>query len=231
MAALASLLIQSHYNVLSFPFSLSSPFTELTPSSYIKDCKSQTEELIIMLVFEGPDNSGKSTIASYVSHELGIPLYHFGKPPKNVMDLRNRLKFMLENHDRYIFDRIPLISEQVYSILRTQNLLSVLNNAECFYTRFRDLNPLVVYCRPSTSIMLEGHKGKKHDSPEHLAAVEEKALQLIERYDQVMNSEYLPPCWYFDYTKQEHDVFLQEVEEELQQRKQYQEFYNQPRSN
>lgn len=182
-----------------------------------------------MLIFEGPDNSGKSTIASYVSHELGIPLYHFGKPPKTIDELRNRIDFLLINHDRFIFDRIPLISEQVYSILRHCNMMSILDEANTHYVHLKELNPLIVYCRPSIPTMLEGHKKKQYDSPEHIRSVEKRALELIERYDQVMNSEYLPPCWYFDYTKQEHDVFLLEIEEELQVREHYQEFYNQPK--
>ena len=61
-----------------------------------------------MLIFEGPDNSGKSTIASYISYELNIPLHHFGKLPSNIDEFKNRVEFMFDNKDNYIFDRIPL---------------------------------------------------------------------------------------------------------------------------
>lgn len=174
-----------------------------------------------MLIFEGPDNSGKSTVSSYISHELGIPLHHFGKPPKTIDELKNRIDFMFNNHDRYIFDRIPLISEQVYSILRDVNLMSVIDEAGWHYNRLRSLNPIIIYCRPPLEVILEKHQGKDYDSPEHLKSVEKKAIELIKRYDQVMSSEYLPPHWSFDYTKQEHDVFLAQVEEELRDRDQY----------
>lgn len=180
-----------------------------------------------MIIFEGPDNSGKSTIASYISHELGIPLHHFGKPPKNEGELIDRINFMFENKDFLIFDRCPLISEQVYSILRDKNLMSVIDEANSYYIRLREINPIIVYCRPSIETMVETlHNAKEHDDLEHLVMIEDRNLELIKRYDEVMNSEYLPPHWTFDYTKQEHDPFLSAIEENVIARGHYKVFYN-----
>ena len=175
-----------------------------------------------MLVFEGPDNSGKTTLASYVSHELGIPLYHFGKPPKNVKDLEQRIEFLLNNHDQYIFDRIPLVSEPVYSVLRDHNMMNLLSGEAEYYTIFRELNPLLIYCRPPTEVILEGHVGKPDEDLVHVFMVEENARLLIKRYDAVMSSEYMPPHWRYDYTTQEHDVLIPKIRAEISKRKQYQ---------
>lgn len=175
-----------------------------------------------MLIFEGPDNSGKSTISAYLSYELGIPLHHFGKPPKNIKELEGRIAFMFDNYDKYIFDRVPLISEQVYSILRSKNLMSMVDEPSWHYRRLRSLDPLIIYCRPSNATLINiEHQRKKYDSETHLREVEKNKLGLIERYDQVMSSEYLPPNWLFDYTKQEHDLFLRDVEDELIRRGHY----------
>lgn len=180
-----------------------------------------------MIIFEGPDNSGKSTIASYIAHELGIPLHHFGKPPKNEIELKNRIDFMFENKDFLIFDRVPLISEQIYSILREKNLMSVIDEANAYYVRLREINPIIIYCRPAVEVMVETlHEAKTYDSKDHMLAVENKFLDLIDRYDQVMESEYLPKPWYFDYTKQEHDIFLAQLEDEVIKRNLYKPFYN-----
>lgn len=180
-----------------------------------------------MLIFEGPDNSGKSTIASYVSHELGIPLWHFGKPPSTVEQLRKRIHFMLDNKDFLIFDRIPLISEPVYSMLRNKNLMSSLTDSgEVYYKKLRDIKPIIVYCRPPLGTIIEAfHHGKEYDTKEHLASVEEKQIALINRYDEIMRDSRLPPHWNFDYTTQEHDSFLEKIEDEIINRKHYSNFY------
>lgn len=182
-----------------------------------------------MLIFEGPDNSGKSTIAAHAAHELGIPLHHFGGPPKHVSELITRIKFMFYYRDKYIFDRVPLISEQVYSILRPVNLINQLDDDKVtsFYKELREIEPVIVYCRPPLEILLDtAHAKKEHDTPEHINKVLANTREIVDRYDQVMEDAHMPRHWVFDYTKQEHDVFLREIENEVIKRGFYKERKN-----
>lgn len=175
-----------------------------------------------MLIIEGPDNAGKTTLANYLSQELGIPIHHFGAPPENFTQLLSRVIFCMNNKDHFIYDRIPLVSEHVYSILRNRNLIHELyNNGEQHYKDLRETNPILIYCRPPVKKMLEGHKGKEHDTQEHLDFVRDNAQKLIDRYDQLMDDEHMPPYWVFDYTEQSRENILEQVKEAIKERGQF----------
>lgn len=168
-----------------------------------------------MIIIEGPDNSGKSTLANYIAREVNKPLHHFGGPPKNFTQLLSRINFCEQNHDQYVFDRIPLISEPVYSILRNRNLVHELNDAESHYRTLRDLEPIIIYCRPPRETMVKGHKGKQHDSQAQLDFIEENAEELITRYDEMMDNEFLSPTWTYDYTRDDPEVLVKQIKETL----------------
>lgn len=169
-----------------------------------------------MIVIEGPDNSGKSTFAAHLSYEFGIPVYHAGGPPASKKEIFGRVNFILENHNKFIFDRIPLISEPVYCILRGGQNLFEGEEAEELYRRLRDINPLVIYCRPPDDIVLDmsNHKVKAHDSAEHLRQVTENSKKLMHRYDEVIDMPQLPSYYTYDYTLQEHDQLIEVLRHE-----------------
>lgn len=168
-----------------------------------------------MIIIEGPDNSGKSTLATYLGYELNIEVYHGGGPPASEEQLLQRINFCLDNHDKYIFDRIPLISEPVYSILRPQG--NMLANHEDLYYHFRKLKPIIIYCRPQTGLLLnwEKHNVKAYDSKDHVEKVIEKAEQLVNRYDEVMNSEFLPSHLTYNYEEDGYDKIVEDVRNEI----------------
>ncbi len=133
------------------------------------------------LIFEGPDGSGKSYTAEYISSAVGLPIHHFGGPPQTQDEMEKRLEILL-SIDNVIFDRIPYISEQIYGpIVRGKALIDLTD------WEFKIPFP-VIYCRPSKETILKTQlEVKPHKSKEHLDSVKENLEKIISSYDQLMD--------------------------------------------
>lgn len=176
-----------------------------------------------MIIIEGPDNSGKSGIANYLHADLGVPLYHAGGPPKSKEDIVKRAEFLLDNYGRFIFDRAALISEPVYSLLRHEGN-SLLGEELHLYSKLRNLNPIIIYCRPPIERLMNFDKHvvkKEYDTPDHVAAVEKNAMQLINRYDQLFEDGMLPPHIPYDYSKDDKAMVTKTVRRLITERHKY----------
>lgn len=152
-----------------------------------------------MIIIEGPDNSGKSTLINSLVKDFNLLIADKPHgPPKNIMDLVSRTTKLLLRQDstRYILDRHPLFSESVYGpILRDKNLwesnkpikdllLTILNQANSEGTVF------IIYCRPPDEIVLnlDTHQIKSYDTIEHLEGLKNKSHEILEAYDNLMSS-------------------------------------------
>jgi len=185
-----------------------------------------------MIILEGPDSSGKTTLAHALSETLGIPVHHFGGPPESAAELRERIDFMFDNKDFLIYDRIPLISEQVFSILRRQNYMNVLTNSNADHVRLQELKPILIYCRPSDELLMAcNHQVSEHDTEDHIKAVEAHKKALLERYDHVMGSDLMPRYWKYDYTKMNVGGLITRVESTIKERNHYPQFHLGKRDN
>jgi len=153
-----------------------------------------------MIILEGPDGSGKSTLARHLSHVLNLPYHHFGGPPSSKQEIAHRVKFMFDNHDKYVFDRIPLISELVYSQIRSTQE-SLMNDEEIIeaFGELNSLKPILIYCRAPLSIMMNNQKPKKHDSVQHLEALQKLYRVIVDTYDDIMNDTLMPWAVTYNY--------------------------------
>lgn len=139
-----------------------------------------------MIVVEGFDGAGKSTLAEAIGAKLGWPVLHTGGPTKDAADVilcLDRSKQRLRQ--RCVQDRITHISESVYSMLthpaKAARALDRLREVEMAW--------VVVYCRPPDAALIEAlarHTAKEWDTKEHLATIASSVEQLIRIYDAVM---------------------------------------------
>lgn len=156
-----------------------------------------------MIILEGPDGGGKSTLAQALSEALGVPRHHSGGPPKNAQEIAQRHRRVLEAlRDRkpIIFDRVPAVSDPIYGpIIRGATPIT-----HDMVLELRDALVLpIIYCRPPISVLLrvqDGHEVKEHETEEHVRGVMQHQQKIIEAYDQVMDERFLTRHWVYDFT-------------------------------
>lgn len=115
----------------------------------------------LTLVIEGPDGSGKTTLANALSEELRWPLAEkaVAHDTTTTLDLRQYAEKTVEGGlQRKIFDRHCLISEPIYGpIMRgglRHNMSSPLWYNDIWH-RFLGTRPLIVFCLPPLDVVMK----------------------------------------------------------------------------
>jgi hypothetical protein len=168
----------------------------------------------MLVILEGMDNSGKSTLAMKLHEALDFPIikppsynkvYKQGEKAQDACFLWNEniLKETKRgNHPcySYIFDRHQLISTPVYEpVLFKRNTLVMHPWFGRLVYQFAENAPLIVYCRPPAEVILN------FGDREQMKGVREEGIALLERYDIVIDQ--LKRAGFdvieYDYTKPE----------------------------
>lgn len=158
-----------------------------------------------MIIIEGSDNSGKSTLAQELSLMLNMPLHHSGGPPRNADEILLRQQNVitsLENCERKIFDRVPVITDMVYGIPLRGGSPFELDHPSYIQNLRDNLKFPIIYCRPPTRVLLnimgrdQSHK-QSYKTEEHLKALHKNLPQVINRYDMLIGNY---PHVTYDYT-------------------------------
>lgn len=154
-----------------------------------------------MLIVEGPDGSGKSTLVKTLQIMFDIPtVVQWNKPPKTADELAANLK-RSKNLVKtpVIQDRIPWITEPIYDTIKngTKNISTwfyYLTGTALFHSH-------IVYCRPPNEVIEEhcGEPSSSCDSLEYLKWVSDNYAGLVILYDAFM--EQIRPAITYDWTK------------------------------
>ena len=133
-----------------------------------------------MIVIEGPDGSGKTTLAYKLAEHTNWLYYHGGDPPKTKAEVDDRIYKMQSDARRpVIYDRCTLISEQIYGpIFRNKNHVDYPDS------RLLDLyseGVTIIYCRPYQLAM---PVQRIDEDREHHEATLDKQRNLLSAYDQ-----------------------------------------------
>ena len=129
-----------------------------------------------MIVFEGVDNSGKSTLARAVASALSMNVQESEGPPKYTGELYHRAH-RYWGMDNTLFVRHPFVSQTIYRTIRGNGEGIKPEILKAFY----DTRPLFIYCDP-VDRGLEGHIVKEGESSTHLLAIREKYEELLAHY-------------------------------------------------
>jgi hypothetical protein len=131
----------------------------------------------MILVIEGPDNGGKSTLARHISEQLGWPIQPSEGPDKYPGEINERIR-RYQSLERVIFDRHPCVSQPIYSKFRGNTPVD-----QSLLDQFYASKPLLVYCQLPRGRTLNGHVVKPHDSKEHLETVSANFDRIAAFYD------------------------------------------------
>lgn len=170
-----------------------------------------------MIIVEGYDCSGKSTLVEKLGRWTGFTTPHAGGPPKDLNHTRRCLARCAARMTRpMVQDRVTQISESVYGMLE-RPAMSALS-----LSRIGDLRlaRLMVYCRPARTTIydkLEHHVRKDHDTQQLMLRVLANAETLIGVYDTVMcmARDYCD-VFVYDYENPTHEDALKSIIEEIQ---------------
>jgi hypothetical protein len=132
-----------------------------------------------MIIIEGMDNSGKSTLARYVADRIGLTIQESEGPPQSTEEFYDRL-------DRYdtmppttLFVRHPLVSNPIYDSFREpQTRIAI---PAILYRNLYNADHLFVYCDPLSRGM-EGHQLKQRDTISHITGVHGMYAHLLALY-------------------------------------------------
>lgn len=108
-----------------------------------------------MLIIEGPDGAGKTTLIKKISQYLSLPIH-----PKAVnsqaqveVDLRVWVEDVLaKGFQKSLFDRFALISGPIYApILQDEDQISLFEDVDWFNkvsAQLEAINPIIIVCLP-----------------------------------------------------------------------------------
>lgn len=140
-----------------------------------------------IIVFEGADGAGKSTLAKRLAAKYQAQYYHSGGP-KSKQDMHRillDLEDMAESSKLYLVDRHPAISEFVYSRVFDKDLIvpiPTLTDAWKYMT-------LVVHCVAPKDQYVISKEFKEHKSDSHTKFVEANADRIKAMYNALMGTK------------------------------------------
>lgn len=166
----------------------------------------------MLLLIEGMDNTGKTTLARSLRDTLKWPL--LADATVRGKDLGQKIKWhmhqmVLAQDNDIIFDRHSIISEHVYgTVLLGKNILAESPDWPALLQHFKRTRPLIIYCRPPDEVVL-----KFEDGREQMGGVVENGKRLLDMYDMTMEQvfNYVPVVKY-DYTTSKVEDILPYIE-------------------
>lgn len=144
----------------------------------------------MIIIIEGFDNSGKSTLASRLSELLNLEVVHPGGPPKHVAEVITRMAeqeaiFALGHKVDFIYDRVTCISDAAYRQDKSYDKIFGFYQASLISCS----HVMVIYCRPSDAQLknFDNHINQAHDTDEIVEHAKSKSDIIISSYDKIIN--------------------------------------------
>jgi predicted HAD superfamily Cof-like phosphohydrolase len=128
-----------------------------------------------MIVVEGPDAAGKSTLADHLAKFFHLPIQKSEGPPTYPGEINDRL----ERYSKLppcIFDRHPVVSQYIYSKAFNRPI----DMDEHWTHQFYAQHPILIYCDPLDQVY--DHVVKAHDNEEHLKQIHNRYDALLDHY-------------------------------------------------
>lgn len=159
-----------------------------------------------MIIVEGPDGAGKTTLIERLKVHTGLQVAPrvVSKDAEAMVDLKKWVDDNLEaGFQNLIFDRHRLISEPIYGPILRPELDSGFENLGWFYPRLRNfylIDPVIIYCLPPFDIVWAN---VREDESNKVVADKQVLQQIWGAYVNKAMTEYtLKPhrTWVWDYT-------------------------------
>ena len=140
-----------------------------------------------LIILEGPDGAGKSTLIEKLAHDFEYPIYRSGGPkdPETMLNVLAEMEILAKAPQTYLCDRTPWISEIIYSLgLGRAPVLDI----EVFKDYYK-LPQRIIYCNLDTPERMLTNMSlayKPHKPKDHTKAVIENHKFICELYEDLM---------------------------------------------
>lgn len=132
-----------------------------------------------MIVIEGMDNTGKSTLAVEMASYLEMLIQESEGPPLSAEEINARVDKYEKMGETHLFVRHPCVSNAIYGQVREEGDPITDGRRLIFY----EANPTIIYCDAGAR-GLGSHIRKEHDTDKHMADVENNYTKLLYLYRQ-----------------------------------------------
>lgn len=133
-----------------------------------------------MIVIEGMDGSGKTTLAKRLAKDLKIPYFHHGAPAVTLTEFRRKCMRSTVLFQRPIVqDRTPLISECIYGEFKPGEPFMLWGDSQHW---IKTAMIVLIYCRPAKHI----HRPDEYESAEYIEWLKTNWSGIQARYDTYM---------------------------------------------
>lgn len=165
-----------------------------------------------VIILEGPDGTGKTTLAKQIAANFGYEYVHNGEPKSEDMlkEYATQLYDAINDEDEdYVFDRLH-IGERIYGpLLRQRDRLS--HQGEILMNRLIKANNVsLVFCFPTYEVAYANWK-QRHAT--ELVKDHEQYEKIYEEYKQRANSKGYAFSYTYDYKKIDLDLAVQTLHE------------------
>lgn len=136
----------------------------------------------MVIICEGCDNTGKTTLVQRLQLFTGARVVHSpGPQPEKELKSWTKAELLLANVEDIIYDRFPLISEEVYGpILRGKSLFG--EEWGEWWGALMLVRPVIIYCRPPREVVC----GPTLMERDQMEGVVSHCNQLLDAYDKLM---------------------------------------------
>jgi len=129
-----------------------------------------------MIIIEGPDGTGKSTLAARLRDLTLFHIEHYAEPPMTYDDfLRRKYKACWLMTQKVIQDRCPIISEYVYGSAFGRSLISR-KEVDLIFERLD--TPIFIYCNKEYE-----HVPDPKETAEYLEKLELNKNRIWDKYN------------------------------------------------
>jgi tRNA uridine 5-carbamoylmethylation protein Kti12 len=171
-----------------------------------------------VIVLEGPDGAGKSTLGEALAERLGSQLEHDGGPSIDRDHCVRRIREYL-SYRKSIRDRSSLFSDSIYKrAFGIEPFVTQREVDDLVRSSARVGNHLMIYVRPPMDVLLKNTdalaRSKPHKPPEYARQVKQNLPIIVEEYDKGVRrwSALGQPVIHYDYTSDRIDEVLDAVE-------------------
>lgn len=171
-----------------------------------------------MIIVEGPDGGGKTTLIRRLSEDLGLRIAPrvVAQDTTAMVDLKLWVEENLNlGYHMKLYDRHRLISEPIYGAVknRVEPGFDDLGWMTAMMSNFYEIEPTIIYCLPPKAAVIHNVQHGYDDNSAVFSQIEVIYSAYIAKAAMDVGLEF---AYVYDYTRMTYETILEKIELELE---------------